>query len=54
MTVVFSLSSVILVWLINETTFIKQLFCKHENTTGWFTGMTHFICKKCDKRCKVK
>ena len=34
--------------------FIKYLFCKHENTTGWFVGMTHFKCKKCNHEIKVK
>ena len=32
---------------------IKQLFCRHENHTGIFYGMTHFRCPKCDKRCKI-
>jgi len=33
---------------------LKQLFCKHENHIGWFVGMTHFKCHKCDKRVKIK
>ncbi len=35
-------------------TFIKQLFCKHENHTGWFVGMTHYGCPKCEKLVKIK
>ncbi len=34
--------------------FIKQLFCRHENHTGIFYGMTQFGCPKCGKMSKIK